>query len=404
MNQARAAVLVALLGASSAGADVLGDWTDIALNAAAAARQPATLQTRTLAMVHVAMFDTINSVDARYAPYRVKAVPSVGTSADAAAAVAAHDILVALFPTQTASLDASQDISLVRVTDPDVKASSVALGQRVAAAILAFRAGDGWDAPNTWRPTTAPGVYIPTTLPVGSNWGKVTPWVLEKSEQFHPAPPPELSSTAWSRDYTEVKALGAKEGGTRTPPQTEAALFWSVPTPALLSGAARALMDVPGRSLVQNARLLALTSLVQADALIAVFEAKYAYNFWRPITAIREGGVRQNEGTAPDPGWEPLVDTPLHPEYPSAQCISVAAVAAVLEKEFGAGKVRAFRLTSPAVPKAPHGWTRLADMVDEAANARVWAGVHYRNSTVVGSAMGRKIGEYAWQKVLRPLK
>ena len=403
MRHLGAVVLTSLLCAAPAAADVLGDWTDIAFATAAAAQQPAYVQTRTLAMVHVAMFDTLNAVDARYTPYKVKAVPSLGTSAEAAAAVAAHDVLVALFPGQATHLDASLDISLVRLTDPGVRASSVALGQRVAAALLALRAADGSDAPNTWQPATSPGVYIPTTLPVGSNWGKVTPWVLEKADQFHPAPPPALSSAEWAKDYNEVKTLGAKESLTRTAAQTETALFWAVPSPPLYSQAVRAVMDVPGRSLVQNARLLALTSMVQADAFIAVFEAKYAYNFWRPLTAIRDGDLDQNEATAPDRGFMPLVDTPLHPEYPSAHCIGAGAVAAVLEKEFGS-QLRAFRLSSPGAPKAVHSFSRLGDFLEEVSNARVWEGIHYRNSTVVGVAMGRKIGAYAWDKVLRPLK
>ncbi len=396
-------VLAALLGAGPARADVLGDWTDIALTAAAAGKQPAYAQTRTLAMVHVAMFEALNAVDARYAPYKVKAVPSLGTSGEAAAAIAAHDVLLALFPGQAASLDAALDISLVRVTDAGVRASSTALGQRVAAAILALRASDGSDAPNTWRPVTAPGVYIPTTLPVGSSWAKVTPWVLEKADQFRPPPPPALTSAEWARDYNEVKSLGAKESAVRTAPQTEAALFWAVPSPPLYTAAVRAVMDVGGRSLVQNARLLALTSMVQADAFIAVFEAKYAYNFWRPLTAIRDGDLDQNDATAPDRSWEPLVDTPLHPEYPSAHCIGAGAVAAVLEKEFGP-QLRAFRLSSPGAPKATHGFARLSDFVEEVSNARVWEGIHYRTSTTVGVAMGRSIGIYAWDKVLRPLK
>jgi PAP2 superfamily len=404
MRHWRVAVLAAVLGASLARADVLGDWTDILLNTAATAKQPPTLVTRTMAMVHVAMFDSINAVDTRYAPYKVKAIPAPGTSAEAAAAVAAHDILVSVFPAQAASLDAAQDVSLQKLTDKGIRASSLALGQRVAAAILALRASDGADAPNTWRPTTAPGVYVPTSLPVGTTWGKVTPWILEKSDQFHPAPPPALTSAEWARDYNEVKALGGKESTTRTAAQTETALFWAAPLPGLLSGATRAMMDVPGRPLVQNARLLALTSMVLADSLIAIFEAKYVYNFWRPITAIRDGDLDQNDATVPDRGWEPLVETPMHPEYPSAHCIGVGAVVAVLEKEFGAGQVRSFRLTSPGAPKASHSYSRLAELADEVTNARVWAGIHYRNSSVVGIAMGRKIGDYAWGKVLRPAK
>jgi hypothetical protein len=403
MAGVRAALTAALLVAGPAGADVLGDWTNTTLKLGADARQLPPVQSRTMAMVHVAMFEAINAVETRYAPYRVKATATPGTSAEAAAAVAAHDVLVSVFPEQTASLDAAQDIALVRVTDPAVRASSIALGQRIAAGILALRASDGWDAPNLWKPMTAPGVYIPTTLPVATSWGKVTPWVMEKGDQFHPAPPPPLNTTEWARDYNEVKAVGGRASTVRTPAQTEAANFWSVVGPALYTGATRALMSQPGRSLVQNARLLALVSMVQADALIAVFEAKYSYNLWRPITAIRDGDLDGNDATAPDLGWQPLLDNPMHPEYPCAHCINAGAVGAVLEKEFGAGKVRAFQLTSPAGQK-PHSWERIGDFVDEISNARVWGGVHYRNSTVVGTAMGRKIGELAWEKQLKPLR
>ncbi len=403
MRQVGALVLALVLGGTTARADVLGDWTDIAVGMATSAKQPAHVQARTLAMVHVAMFDTLNAVDARYTPYKVKPVPSVGTSAEAAAAVAAHDVLVAVFPTEAARLDAALDISLVRVTDAGVRASSLALGQRVAAAILALRASDGSDAAESWRPLTPAGLYIPTTLPIGSNWGKVTPWVLEKADQFRPAAPLALSSSEWARDYNEAKAVGGRNSSTRTAAQTEAARFWAGPTPALNTAAVRAEMDVGGRSLVQNARLLALASLAQADAFIAVFDAKYAYNFWRPLTAIRDGDLDQNDATAPDATWEPLVETPLNPEYPCAHCIAASAVAAVLEREFGA-KLRSFRLSSPGVPKATHSWSRLSDFVGEVSNAPVWGGVHFRNSTVVGVAMGRKIGDYTWEKVLRPLK
>jgi hypothetical protein len=395
------AVLVVLFGAT-AGGDVLHDWTVATLEAAA--KQPPPLQSRTMAMVQVAMFDTINSVDTRYSPYKVTAVATPGTSAEAAAAIAAHDVLVSLFPEQAASLDAKLDISLVRLTDPGVRASSLALGQRIAAAILALRAGDGWDAPNTWRPMTSPGVYIPTALPVGSSWGKVTPWFLEKGDQFRPAPPLPLNSSEWARDYNEVKSLGAKSSTVRTPQQTTTALFWSITGPTLFVDATQALIEGAGHSLVQNARLWALVSLVQADTYIAVFDAKYAYNFWRPLTAIRDGDLDGNDATAPDAGWLPLLETPMHPEYPCAHCINAGAVGAVLEREFGTGRLKGFRVSSPGAPNVVHAWERISDFVDEVSNARVWAGVHYRSSTVVGTAMGRKIGDLAWSRLLRPLK
>jgi hypothetical protein len=400
MRFTHAVVLVALL-ASSAGADVLHDWTAAGLEAAS--KDYPYVQSRTMAMVHVAMFDTINSVDARYAPYKVKAVASLGTSAEAAAAVAAHDVLVALYPQQTAALDAKLDISLVRLTDAGVRASSLALGQRVAAAILALRAGDGWDAPNTWRPLTSPGVYIPTTLPVGSSWGKVATWFLEKGDQLRPAPPLPLKSAEWARDYNEVKSLGAKASAVRTPEQTTTGLFWILTGPTLFLGATEAMMEVSGHSLVQNARLLALVSLVVAEGYIAVFDAKYAYNLWRPITAIRNGDLDDNDATAPDLGWVPLVETPMHPEYPCAHCINAGAVGAVLEREFGTGRVKNMRVRSTTA-NVLHSWERVSDFVDEVSNSRIWAGVHYRSSTVVGTTMGRKLGALACDRLLRPLK
>lgn len=401
MRFANAVVLAALLG-SSAEADVLHDWTAATLEAAA--NQPPYVQSRTMAMVHTAMFDTINSVDARYAPYKVKAVATLGTSAEAAAAVAAHDVLSALYPRQAAALDAKLDISLVRLTDPGVRASSLALGQRVAAAILALRAGDGWDAPNTWRPITSPGVYIPTVLPAGSTWGKVATWFLEKGDQLRPSPPLPLKSSEWARDYNEVKSLGAKDSAVRTPAQTTTALFWTITGPTLFLGATEAMMEVSGHSLVQNARLLALVSLVLAEGYIAIFDAKYAYNLWRPITAIRNGDLDDNDATAPDLSWVPLIETPMHPEYPCAHCINAGAVGAVLEREFGTGPVKNLRVSSPGAPNVLHSWERVSDFVDEVANARVWAGVHYRTSTVVGTTMGRKIGALACDRLLRPLK
>ncbi len=401
MSLANVVVLAALFGANPGG-DVLRDWTAATLEAAA--KQPPFVQSRTMAMVHVAMFETINAIDARYTPYKVKAVATLGTSAEAAAAVAAHDVLVSLLPDQATSLDAKLNISLVRLTDPGVRASSLALGQRVAAAILALRTGDGWDAPNTWRPMTSPGVYIPTVLPVGSTWGKVTPWILEKGDQFRPAPPVPLNSSEWARDYNEVKSLGAKASTVRTPAQTTTAQFWSLTGPALYLDATEALMEGAGHSLVQNARLLALVSLVQADAYIAVFDAKYAYNLWRPITAIRDGDLDNNDATAPDLGWVPLLEAPMHPEYPCAHCIQAGAVGVVLEREFGTGRVKGMRVSSPGAPNVVHTWEGVSDFVDEVSNARVWAGLHYRNSTVVGTAMGRKIGELALGRLLRPLK
>ena len=162
----------------------------------------------------------------------------------------------------------------------------------------------------------------------------------------------------------------------------------------------RALAAARPAPLVANARLFALVNMAAADALVAVFDAKYAYEFWRPITAIRNGDGDGNEATAPDPRWLPLVETPMHPEYPCAHCITAGAVAEVLESEFGKSAVTPIEMTSPTAPGVTHRWTRLADYVAEVDQARIWGGIHYRNSTEVGEAMGREIGALAARKLL----
>lgn len=405
MMQGRLVTLSALLlSSTAAAADVLGDWTDTALAVAVAGGQPPFVQTRTMAMVHLAMFEAINAFEPRYASYCLKGASASGVAPEAAAAVAAHDVLTSLFPAQSARLDDALSPALASVADAGLRASSTGLGQKVAACILRLRAADGSDAPNIWAPRTPAGLYVTTSLPSGSSWGKVTPWVLERGDLLNPGPPPALTSATWARDYTEVKQVGGKGSTVRTSAQTETALFWSITGPSLFCAATRALMDAPNRSLVQNAHLLALISMALADSYIAVFAAKYTYNFWRPITAIRDGDLDQNEATVADTSWVPLLDTPMHPEYPCAHCINAAAVGAILEREFGKGNLRPFEVSSTGSPKTPHRWQRISDFVDEVANARVWAGLHYRNSTVVGTAMGRTIGEMVWDRVLRPLR
>ncbi|HEY1908046.1 MAG TPA: vanadium-dependent haloperoxidase, partial [Myxococcaceae bacterium] len=287
------------------------------------------------------------------------------------------------------------------VSDAHARAAGSALGRRAAAATVALRSADGANAVSLYRPATAPGVYVTTPLPVGFVWGKVKPWGMQNGSQFRPQGPPALSSADWARAYNEVKDLGGKASTTRTAAQSEVARFWEMTGPGaykeIVASAARA----PGRSLLQNARLLALASMAMADSYIAIFDAKYTYNFWRPLTAIRNGDIDGNDATALEAGWLPLIDTPMHPEYPCAHCINVAAVCAVLSREFG-GRVPPLTSTSSTAPGVTHSWTRVEDLVDEVSNARVWGGVHYRSSTVVGAAMGKKIGEQVTETALRP--
>jgi hypothetical protein len=212
-----------------------------------------------------------------------------------------------------------------------------------------------------------------------------------------------LTSREWVRDYNEIKDLGGNKSKLRTAEQTEIARFWAMVGPPSWEPIVRQFAASRGRMLLQNARLFALTEMAAADSYIAVFDAKYTYDFWRPITAIRNGDLEGNHQTDRVPDWEPLIDTPLHPEYPCAHCINSMAVATVLESEFANGQIPVITMTSSTAPGVVHTWSSIKEWTGEVAAARIYAGVHYRNSTVVGQEMGRKIGELAVSSYLRPL-
>jgi hypothetical protein len=245
---------------------------------------------------------------------------------------------------------------------------------------------------------------MPTAPVAFADWARAKPFVMEQASQFRPGPPPALRSAQWAADYNEIKTLGAKAGSTRTKEQTEVAQFWTITGAPSCNPILREFAVREGRTPLQNARLFALAYLAMADTLVAVFDAKYHYELWRPVTAIRNGDIDGNDATAPDPAWTPLVDNPMHPEYPCAHCINAAAIGTVLESEFGSGTQEPFAMQSPTLPGVTRRWTHIADYVQEVGDARVWGGVHYRNSVRVGEAMGRAIAENTLRKALQPVR
>jgi hypothetical protein len=397
--RAAAALCCAL---SAARADVVTDWHDAAMASFAQSATPLLPATRALALTHAAMFDAINAVERRYMPYLSRPEAAPGASADAAASAAAHRVLATLLPARAKELEQAHRQALASTPEGAARERGVQLGERIAAELLAARAGDVPAAP-PYRPHAAPGAYVPTALPIGAEQAQARPWLMQRPDLFRPPAPPALASAEWARDFDEVKDFGGRTGDKRSAEQAEVARFWVVVWPQSWSPIVRQLAAAPGRTPVRNARLFALTSLAAADAFIAVFDAKYAHNAWRPITAIRNADIDGNDATAPAANWLPLVETPLHPEYPCAHCIVAAAVATVLEAEFGSGRIAALTMTSPTAPGVTRRWERLADIVTEISNARVWGGIHYRHSTRVGEQMGRAIGELALARHLLPV-
>jgi len=381
-----------LAQASVAFGDVVLDWNEIGLARAMAARQLPPDAARTMAIMHVAMFDAANAVEAKYQPYAYRGGRRAGASVEAAAVAAAHGALARLFPDQAQALEAAQAASLSRIAEGDAKSAGVALGREVAAQCLQMRAEDGSGKPGSYKPRGEAGAYVVTAYPVSSEWARVKPFVMSDAAQFRPPPPPALDGEQWSRDLAEIREVGSRASASRSREQTDVARFWAVTGPASWNPLVRALAQSRTASLVDNARLFAQVNMAATDAFIAVFEAKYAYGFWRPITAVRHDDA--------DPAWLPLIDTPMHPEYPCAHCISSAAVGTVLEAHFGRGAIPAVSMTSPTAPGVTRSWSRIADYVSEVSNARVWGGVHYRNSAEVGERMGRRIGALAVERHL----
>ena len=351
---------------------------------------------RAMAIVQVSVYEAVNALSGRYPLLRSKITAPPGASVEAAVAAATRTALLKLVPAQQAAIEANYQAALKPLPDGRAKTDGIAVGEQAAAAILASCAEDGAMAPNTYRPHTSPGIYVPTIFPAVPHWGRRKPWVMSSGDQFRPGAPPSLTSDTWKRDFDEVKALGGKTSSQRTAEQTAIAQFWEATLPVVYWPVARSVATAPGRDLSDNARLLALAAMAMDDGLIAVFDAKYTYNFWRPVTAIRN-----TEGDARDPGWMPFIDTPMHPEYPCAHCIVSASLGAVLEAEIGSDPAPKLSSASSTAGGAVRTWNTVNDFVTEVAVARIYDGVHYRNSTEVGTAMGKKVGELAVKKVPR---
>jgi hypothetical protein len=363
-----------------------------------------------LAMVHLAIYDAVNAIKG-YPYHQYGAEPNVvaPASPEAATAAAAHDMLVALFPGQQTDLDAKYALSLAAIADGPVKTNGIAVGQQTAAGILAMRANDGRDAVIPYTPGSGPGVWAPTPpgflAAAAPEAAHVQPFALNSPSQFRVGPPPELTGKTWARDYNEVKRLGSATDSARTPEQTDIGRFWSDQPILQWNRAWRNISITHGLALQDNARFFAMLATATADAIIACWDSKFFYNFWRPVTAIRAGDTDGNPDTEPDPNWLGQVITPNHPEYPAAHGCFSGASTETLKYFFGTDRFdftidsAVTGLTTPV-----RAYRKFSQALDEVSDARVYGGMHYRNSTRKGGKIGKQVSRFVTSHLFLPTK
>lgn len=352
------------------------------------------------ALLSVAMFEAINATAPKFTPYAASAkniVAPAGSSAEAAAARAAHDVLALVCPDQKGLLASTLKTSLDAVADKTARDNGEKVGAQAAAGVIAARADSKSEGLDPVNAAKEPGRYLQTTRLVGTVFSKQKPWIMKTADETRPAAPPALTSAVWARDLDEVRRVGAKKSKERTADQTDTAKFWAQRSVRIVINQ---LIGRPGRSLVDDARFLALADMAWADSYVAMMDAKYHYQFWRPITAIRHADIDGNPATAPELDWEPLTETPAHPEYTCGHCCSAAAVGTVIAQEFGSN-------APPLVLETPNNLLRRYDTpqqyIDDISISRIHAGVHYRFSLEAGRMAGVDIGTFAGQRFFKPL-
>jgi hypothetical protein len=388
-------------------ADQVTDWNTIML--ATTAAENSQTQARFATITHLAMFEAVNAIVGDYEPYlRSTRAVDPAASREAAAIAAAHNVLKNYFPSAAAALDAERARSLAAIPDGPAKTAGIAAGEAAAAAIIALRANDGASAAMTYTPNPGVGVYQPTPPAFAPatlvHWGRVTPFGIARNDQFRPGPPPAIRSAAYRRDYEEVKAVGGVNSTARPDDRADLARFASRLGPvAAWNSIARQVSEEAPASLAANARLFALVNMAMCDAGIAVFEAKYFYRYWRPVTAIREGAHDGNPRTEPDPAFTPFITTPAYPSYPSGQGGLSNAARALLEEIFGRGR-HGVALETPAMPGLTLRYTKLRHVTDDIADARVYGGIHFRFEQDAAETLGERVARYILRNHLRCIR
>jgi hypothetical protein len=403
------ATLVLVMASTLRAQDVVTHWNKVMLATIAAGGTDPITSTRTAAIVQAAVFDAVNGIERKYTPIHANVPKPDGASESAAVIESSYSTLAALYPEQRQALKAERNKSLAKLdVGHDALKAGRDFGALVAADILTWRSTDGFDQElpvylggtniGQWRPT--PPDFRPGALPQVAT---MVPWSIQSPSQFRPAGPPSLTGSEYAAAYNEVKTMGSADNSPRTPDQTLLAIFWAGNTPAFWNRIAGSVInDHPGLSLIRKARVFALLNIAMADAAIACWDAKYRYQFWRPITAISLADVDGNPDTDVDFSWTPLLGvTPSHPEYVSGHSTVSAAGAVVLAHFFGDNT--AFAIDSERIPGALRSFSSFSQAVLEVNDARVFAGIHFRTSCLDGNALGTKVAFFVMQQAMRPV-
>jgi hypothetical protein len=396
------AAAAALLVAQPAAADTVCDWWEFSGRIYNATTPRTPDQERAVTRTALAMFEALNAIDRRYESYLGFPAGDATASQDAAAATAAYRVLLHHFPAQKTALDDTYALAMASIADERAREAGRLIGEQAATAAIAAGGVDPSIALVPYRPLTTPGQWTATTLPqIEPFMLAFRPWAIPSADALRPPPPPALTSATWARDYDEVRRLGGRTSTERTPHQTLVARYRQS---FELAPSMRIAAEAPGRRPVQNARMFAVYQMAFDDAALAMIVAKFHYNFWRPITAIRNGADDGNAATAADPGWVPLLGTPNFAEYPCGHCTIAAMIGEVMKAEVGPRPAAGVRVSSASVPNAVvqvlPSWD---EWVRQVSDSRIYGGVHYRFSNEAGEEIGRRAARAVLEKVMRPL-
>ncbi|HUR32519.1 MAG TPA: vanadium-dependent haloperoxidase [Vicinamibacterales bacterium] len=396
-------------------ANVVDDWNAIAQQAIVVnAGRGGAVAVVDYAYVQVAVYDAVNAIDGRYSVFAVRPLSSpVGGSPEAAAATAAYLTLKWMFPAQQAYLDGVYASYMAGIPAGSPRTIGVIVGTEVANAFTASRAGDGRNASVGYVFGSGPGVYqltpgcpAPPASPASPWLGQLKPFAIESPAQFRADGPPDLTSAQWADDLNETRLYGALNASLRTSEETRTGQFYAENPGSQFGRNVRGIATAYQLSVADSARFFAQVFVTTADSLITVFNSKYYYSFWRPLTAIRAADTDDNPNTDTDPAWLPLISTPCHPEYPAAHGAGTGGLAHALEQFFSTKRVE-FTLTSTSVPgfaTYSHHFTKTQDLVKEVIDARIFGGMHYRTSGVHGTVIGDKVAHYVAKHFFQPVE